>query len=239
MSGTTLIFSQKIYEQYNYIETSISAIFKISEKWENFYKFPDIKIVEKLKDKKSIGIGQIKEAIKFLNEKPISLQKKVLILTNFQIVTTEAQNALLKTLEEPPSTALIYLLAESENGILPTIKSRCRLIKLKNADASALTPVTKVTANLGYAFATIIKAHQGELLDIAEELAKEEKEDIILVLKDWVKEGRANILKAHDSSSPHLISKVIAHIIEAVDDLEHTNVNTKLCIENLLLNFKE
>ena len=47
-------------------------------------------------------------------------------------MTVQAQNALLKTIEEPPSYAVIFLLTENAEVLLPTIRSRCVMLKLRN-----------------------------------------------------------------------------------------------------------
>ena len=48
------------------------------------------------------------------------------------LMTTQAQNALLKTLEEPPEYAVIFLLTENAEKLLPTITSRCVMLELRN-----------------------------------------------------------------------------------------------------------
>ena len=58
-------------------------------------------------------------------EKPINSSKKVYILDNADTMTKEAQNSLLKTLEEPQEFIVIILIAANENNILATVKSRC------------------------------------------------------------------------------------------------------------------
>ena len=61
-------------------------------------------------------------------EKPIVSTKKVYVIQEADTMTQEAQNALLKTLEEPPEYITIILIASNENSILNTIKSRCTKI---------------------------------------------------------------------------------------------------------------
>lgn len=54
-------------------------------------------------------------------------------LSDFDNVTTEAQNAFLKNLEEPPSNVIFILTAFTETGILPTILSRCQIVRAGNS----------------------------------------------------------------------------------------------------------
>lgn len=88
-------------------------------------------------DGNSIKIEQIRELTKAVYEKPIVSNRKVYIIDNSNLMTKEAQNSLLKTLEEPPEYVTIILISSNENLFLPTIKSRCTKIifnKLKNEE---------------------------------------------------------------------------------------------------------
>ena len=96
---------------------------------------PDFKIIEP--DGNAIKIDQIREIVKRVYEKPIVSNKKVYIINDSNLMTKEAQNSLLKTLEEPPEYATIILIAPNDNLFLPTIKSRCTKIifnKLTNEE---------------------------------------------------------------------------------------------------------
>lgn len=63
--------------------------------------------------------------------KPYSSRYKVYILNDAEKMTTQAQNAILKTLEEPPEYAVIMLLTTNVNALLPTILSRCVVLNMK------------------------------------------------------------------------------------------------------------
>lgn len=84
---------------------------------------PDFRLIEP--DGNSIKIAQIREMQERIYEKPIISNKKVFIINDSDKMTEEAQNSLLKTLEEPPEYAVIILIASSESKMLNTIKSRC------------------------------------------------------------------------------------------------------------------
>lgn len=87
---------------------------------------PDFLYIEP--DGNSIKIEQIRDMQKRIQEKPIISEKKVYIINNADKMTVEAQNSLLKTLEEPPEYATIILIGSSENAFLTTIKSRCMIL---------------------------------------------------------------------------------------------------------------
>ena len=64
--------------------------------------------------------------------RPYSSRYKIYIIADADMMTVQAQNALLKTIEEPPSYAVIMLLTENAEVLLPTIRSRCVMMKLRN-----------------------------------------------------------------------------------------------------------
>lgn len=64
--------------------------------------------------------------------RPYSSKYKVYIIADADLLTVQAQNALLKTIEEPPAYAVIMLLTENAEVLLPTIRSRCVMMKLRN-----------------------------------------------------------------------------------------------------------
>ena len=88
-------------------------------------------------DGKVIKIEQIRQMQEKILEKPIVSDKKVYIINDADLMTKEAQNCLLKTLEEPPKYIVIILVLSNESKILNTIKSRCMKIifeRLKNEE---------------------------------------------------------------------------------------------------------
>ncbi|MBU5455673.1 DNA polymerase III subunit delta' [Caproiciproducens sp. MSJ-32] len=80
--------------------------------------------------KASFGVDEAREIISEINKKPYEGDKKIIIIHDGNKLTVQAQNALLKTIEEPPKGVYIILLCESLELILDTIKSRCEIHKL-------------------------------------------------------------------------------------------------------------
>ncbi|MDO5328759.1 MAG: hypothetical protein Q4E88_01485 [Coriobacteriia bacterium] len=74
---------------------------------------------------------QIKEIVRSSNLTPIQGDKKVYIIKNAESLGTSGANAFLKTLEEPPDFDVFILLANNLDNVLPTIVSRCQVIKFK------------------------------------------------------------------------------------------------------------
>lgn len=72
----------------------------------------------------SVGIDAMRHLKKFLYEKPVNLKYRVAIINDADLMTDQAQNAILKIAEEPPEYALIILVAGNTEALLPTILSR-------------------------------------------------------------------------------------------------------------------
>lgn len=83
-------------------------------------------------DKKSISIDEVRELQKFLQLKTTGRAdiRRAAIIEQAELLTTEAQNALLKILEEPPSDTILILSAAHTQSLLPTIRSRLRILKI-------------------------------------------------------------------------------------------------------------
>lgn len=89
---------------------------------------PDI-IYINTKDKKSIGVDRIREISKDVCIKPFESENKVYIIEDAAALTDEAQNAMLKILEEPPEYAVFILITPSSSALLPTVVSRCDKVR--------------------------------------------------------------------------------------------------------------
>jgi DNA polymerase-3 subunit delta' len=86
---------------------------------------PDVRIIEPLAGKKEISIQQVREFERELNYRSFTGKCKIIIVDPATLMNLASQNALLKTLEEPPQNSLIILIAASAGGLLPTVRSRC------------------------------------------------------------------------------------------------------------------
>lgn len=89
-----------------------------------------VDIINYKSSKASFGVDDVRSIIEEVSKKPFEGEKKVIIIYEGNKLTTQAQNALLKTIEEPPTGVYIIILCESLELILDTIKSRCEIYKL-------------------------------------------------------------------------------------------------------------
>lgn len=80
--------------------------------------------------KKGLVVEDIAEIVEKAYVQPMEASKKIFIINNFDISTTQAQNKLLKTLEEPPVSSMFILSSTNPSNILNTIKSRSKTINV-------------------------------------------------------------------------------------------------------------
>ena len=94
----------------------------------------DLTVVQAESEGGTLKVDQIREARRALNLKPYQARYRVALFLRFQEANDSAANALLKTLEEAPSYAVLILTADNPEQLLPTIVSRCEVIRLRPLD---------------------------------------------------------------------------------------------------------
>jgi len=176
----------------------------------------------------SIGIEDIKQMQKKIFLKPIKSEFKAVIIDDAQLLTIEAQNALLKVLEEPPAHTLIILSTDTKETILPTIISRCQVTQLEEEGI-------KLSEKEITEFETFLEAlpewGTGERLKKAEQLAKDKDKAII-----WIEKLIIYLrIKMLEEPENNIYSQLIKSFQTLHTLLKTTNVNSRFAIENTLL----
>ena len=221
---------------------------------------PDFIFIEP--DNGSIKIEQIRNMQRIIAEKPIISNNKVCIINDADLMTVEAQNCLLKTLEEPPIYMTIILVGTNESNFLPTIRSRCTIMyfeKIKNeeiekylkekyADYKIVPNLINIAdGSLGKAISIKDKAAIYENIDII--LDNLEKYDIIQVLKstEELYKSKEEIFEILDYMNVSLIKKAknnysYANCIEIIEETKKrikANSNYNMCIDYMLIGIWE
>ncbi len=221
---------------------------------------PDFICIEP--DENSIKIEQIRFLQGKLQEKPIISNKKVYIINDAEKMTTEAQNCLLKTLEEPPSFVIIILIGNNENAFLSTIKSRCMILHFQPIEDEQIKQyleknygITKLTQNQIDMFQGSI----GKAISLKDK--KEEYENIENIIENLTKKSLINIIKLAEPiyKAKEEIFEILDYIniilykhakenvlyANCIKIVENTkkrlkqNANYDMCIDNLLFNLWE
>lgn len=85
----------------------------------------DVRMVQPLSGKKEISIQQVRDIERELRYRSFGGRRKIAVIDPAGLMNPSAQNALLKTLEEPPENSLIIAITSNAGGLLPTLRSRC------------------------------------------------------------------------------------------------------------------
>ena len=220
-------------------------------------------------DGNSIKIAQIRELQERIYEKPIDSSKKVIVIDDSDKMTEEAQNGLLKTLEEPPEYAIIILIATNENKLLNTVKSRCLKISFSAIADSEVKKYILQNNIIESPSENILKVcggslgkvkHVAENLEIYNQIEDVTNKLIAGNIKNMVDmfnkfqvlyDNKDNVLELLDYMIVIIYSFIvqkqnfsqkwlnIVQIIEKSKIKLNSNTNTDMCIDELLMNIFE
>jgi putative DNA polymerase III, delta' subunit len=209
-------------------------------------------------DGKSIKVAQIRELQNVINIKPTFSKKSVYIIDDADLMTIEAQNSLLKTLEEPPEYAVIILIVHNERSILSTVKSRCVNIKFnKLSDKDIKKYFLKNDLNFEDKNINVFKVLDGSLNNI--DLIKDDYDELLnlTVFVTNLKENRVinffqdgsvfydnhdKIIRLLEYLNILLFENSYFQLIEIVEKTKNKilmNNNFEMCIDYMILNFIE
>lgn len=161
---------------------------------------PDIKYVTP--SKKTLGVDDIREQV---NDdaliKPYGSPYKIYIIPKSDTMTVQAQNALLKTIEEPPSYAIFILLAANTDAFLPTILSRCVMLNARTVAEGEIVDELKSKYGVGDYDAKVAASFAGGNIGKAEKLIssdsfKDSKNSVTDLVRDVANGGMEAIAKA-------------------------------------------
>ena len=99
---------------------------------------PDMNVIQADSEGGTLKVDQVREVQHALSLKPYQAKYRVALFLRFQEANDNAANALLKTLEEAPAHAILLLTADTPEQLLPTIVSRCEILRLRALPVSAI-----------------------------------------------------------------------------------------------------
>lgn len=216
---------------------------------------PDFQLIEPNDGK--VKIEQIREMQRKVAEKPIISNKKVYVINNADTMTTEAQNCLLKTLEEPPEYITIILICSNEDNLLSTIKSRCTRMYFEPLDIDEIRKYVNQNYDGQAISENILNLSQGSIgkaiklnenKDIYENIEKillsMQNKDLIDIVQmaEEIYKTKEEIGSILDYMNVILLklSKQNIKYIKGIEIVEQTkkrlkaNSNYDMCIDNLL-----
>lgn len=221
---------------------------------------PDYMILEP--DGNIIKIEQIRNLQKSIQEKPIISNRKVYIINDADRMTKEAQNCLLKTLEEPPEFATIILIGTNESAFLSTIKSRCMILHFNKIENKEIVKylnenygLRNITPNMLNSFqgsigkAIKLKDKQEEYQQVDNFVNNLHRKDLIdvLNLSEVLYNSKDEIVEILEYMNSLLLNLSIENyrytnciqIVENTKKRLQQNSNYDMCIDNMVFNMWE
>lgn len=195
------------------------------------WKIDPFDIISCVSQEQHIGIGDIRAFQKQLSLAPLASPSKVGIIPHAELLTIEAQNAMLKLLEEPPPHTYIICQTPTRDTLLPTVASRCEII-----DGGSNATSQDVNADLQLAMTTLLSTSPGNVVAMVEKNAVDRT-----LAKQWVSDmlevARLQMITSLDSPSrvdTQNISQLVRRLLVAQRELER-NVNPKMVLDWVFL----
>ncbi|MBW6441505.1 DNA polymerase III subunit gamma/tau [Patescibacteria group bacterium] len=181
------------------------------------------------------GIDDIRDLKDKIRLAPTMGKNKVYIIDEVHMLTTEAFNALLKTLEEPPSKTTFILCTTEEHKVPATIKSRCQTFKFKRPTIKQIVAVLKEVAQ-----GEDIKISEDDLTKIAEASMGDYRGASVLL--EQVHEGDVNVDTLLSLSSKkkyvecvgYLLDSKVSNALDIVSEVYHEGIDLYVWVGELL-----
>lgn len=167
----------------------------------NHGNHPDVIYFQPLKNGKTYTIEDVREQLlETVDLKPFQYEKKIYIIEKADTLNIQSQNALLKTLEEPPAHVVFLLLAERAEAFLPTILSRVVVMKIRPLSAETIADYLMQAGHLAeesHILSAYAQGRIGQALELVEDEGfREMRQDILGKLEALpsMSEGEAYLL---------------------------------------------
>jgi DNA polymerase III delta prime subunit len=179
---------------------------------------------------KAMGIGDVRIIQKTILLKPFRGKVKAVIIMAHEGITLEAQNALLKILEEPPANTILIIVVSKKEIVLPTILSRCKIVFLHEEEIKLNDEeLSKLNINLNI----LLNGKIGDKLKTAEIISKDKEN-----LNSWFQKMaffvKNKSVEENKNSKYFYLLKELQNTFKVI---KSTNVSPRIALENLFLTF--
>ena len=169
----------------------------------NHGNHPDVIYFQPLKNGKTYTIEDVREQLlETVDLKPFQYEKKIYIIEKADTLNIQSQNALLKTLEEPPAHVVFLLLAERAETFLPTIRSRVVVMKIRPLSAETIADYLMQAGHLAeesHILSAYAQGRIGQALELVEDEGfREMRQDIL---------GKLEALPSMSEGDAYLLAK--------------------------------
>lgn len=179
---------------------------------------------------KAMGIEDVRNIQKAILLKPFRGKTKAVIIDAYENITIEAQNALLKILEEPPNNTIIIIYASKKELLLPTIISRCKVIILHEKEINLSE---SDLSKFGEILNILLNGATGDKLKIAQDITGNKGD-----AASWLEQMAVfleNKLKQNNKDAK--ILSLLKELQKTYKVIKSTNVSERTALENFFLSF--
>jgi len=177
---------------------------------------------------KAMGIEDVRNIKKAILLKPFRGKTKAVVIDAYEDITPQAQNALLKILEEPPANTIIVITTAKKELILPTIISRCKVIVLQEKEiklAEDCLPKFEEDLNI------LLNGKIGDKLKIAQDITKDKGDTA-----GWLEKMAVFVKNKLTQDNKNLkYLNFLKELQKTYKAIKSTNVNSRTALENLFL----
>lgn len=193
----------------------------------------DAVYLELAEDKEHIGISQVRDFTRQMILSPMASVTRAGVIAHAQLLTSEAQNALLKIIEEPPKNAVFILGSDSPDALLPTVISRCQIVNIahepRTSSDDLLAPPALVES--------LIASSPGEILSTVQSIAADRNATKLWTISAIRTTRDLLLSELRGNKNPRrleLLSRTIRALEQARKELS-SNVTPRLVLEHAFL----
>lgn len=189
-----------------------------------FSEHPDVGIV--IPFKRNVRIGAIRHLEKEANYNPFEARSRVFIVDDAEKMADPAANALLKTLEEPPPTSHIFLITSRPDSLLPTIRSRCQILRFApvgrhEIEEYLITNRSFITEEATLA-ARLARGSIGRAVSIDVGRFRERRDNMLSVVRDAIQNrDRAALLRTSEEMNHAKNKENFEEYLDILESLIH------------------
>ena len=206
---------------------------------------PDLLWVERGDDKTRVTIKQVRALQEVFRLKGVEGGRRAAVIADAEWLNQEAQNALLRTIEEPPPRTTFVLVCPSPAGLLATVRSRCVRVDfpLERAPSPTSAEAPEEVRALAERLASTARISVPELLDWAEEfrgpraIAAAQLNELLAVGSAWLHDEIARA--AAERRDPSAALGAFATLSACRKSLAQRNANPQMVAERALLSLRE
>ena len=162
---------------------------------------PDLFLAEPEGATLTLKIERVRELVREIDARPFEAASRAILIDDAHTMTEQAQNALLKSLEEPPPTSHVFLVTPSPQTLLPTIRSRCQTLRLGPLPAALLERELAARLALSPAEArlrvSVSAGSLGQALAFEGETYGALRDELLKTMASW---GRGSIVDRQDAA---------------------------------------